>query len=266
MATKYWTNANANGDWSVAGNWSPSGVPVTGDDVFIEQGSDAIIAGLNQTAVNLASLRISFMGSIGTSTTPLTISCSGNVVITGGGSMYKINAGTSGISKLIFNPKMNSNCFLGGGTFTTVEAARVGLLDIDAACVVTNLYANGCGITIGANATAITLIENTLSVMQSYRGVTTLRVGPSASYTSKGTAAAIGTSTVEPMGRLNHQSQSTITTSIVKPDGIATAVGNVYAFTVTNRTNYVGYAANFDKGETARITFTNAVSAIGMEA
>lgn len=75
MAIKRWTDGSADGDWSTAGNWSPSGAPANGDDVYIESSSRDINAGLSQSAVALASLNISmgFTGTLGTSTAALEI-------------------------------------------------------------------------------------------------------------------------------------------------------------------------------------------------
>lgn len=70
MATKLWvgTDSGNEGDWSVAANWSPSGVPVSTDDVVIYNSAQDITAGLNQSAVALNSLTIdaSYTGIIGT--------------------------------------------------------------------------------------------------------------------------------------------------------------------------------------------------------
>lgn len=267
MPNKFWTGGANDGNWSTAGNWSPSGAPVTGDDVYVEEGSQNITLGLSQGSVNLASLRISFNGTIGTASTPLTIGCnSGTVNITGTGSFYKITAGTGGISKIVYNPKGNSTLYIAGGTTTTLETGGIGLVEIDSAAVVTNIYSNGAGINIGYNATVVTTFVNTRSAVSSYRPITTLTTGPGALTTTLGTLATVNSSTVQPMGRHNHKSQGTITTSVVQPDGMADAYGNTYAFTVTNRTNYNGYNRNFDHQETAKITFTNASAPIGMEA
>jgi len=267
MATVRWTGGANDGNWSTGGNWSTASAPITGDDVYVEEGSQNITLGLSNAGVNLASLRISFNGTVGTSSTPLTIGCnSGTVVITGGGSFYKIYAGTGGISKIQFNPKNNGILYLAGGTTTTLETGNNGLIEVDAAAVVTNIYANGSGINMGYNATGVTLLNNTKSVVSTYRPTTTLNIGPSAIVVTNGTLATITTSTVQPMGRLNHKSQGTITTSIVQPDGMADAFGSTYAFTVTNSTSYVGYGRNFDKGETSKVTFTNSTAIIGGEA
>lgn len=71
MATKLWTGttSGSEGDYGVAGNWSPSGVPVAADDVVIANSSQDILTNLDQSAVSLNSITIdqSYTGLIGTS-------------------------------------------------------------------------------------------------------------------------------------------------------------------------------------------------------
>jgi hypothetical protein len=62
------TTANkSSNDWNDADNWSPTGVPVSTDDVFLENIAVSILYGLAQSAVTLTSLNIaaSFTGMIG---------------------------------------------------------------------------------------------------------------------------------------------------------------------------------------------------------
>jgi len=70
MANKTWvgTDTGNEGDWSVAANWSPSGVPVASDDVYFVSGSQDVTAGLDQSAVTLLSLNFGtkYTGSIET--------------------------------------------------------------------------------------------------------------------------------------------------------------------------------------------------------
>ena len=75
MATKIWVGTSTAGDWSVAANWSPSGVPVNGDDVFLRDSAQDVTAGLAQSAVTLDSLNIeqSYTGAIATESTFLEI-------------------------------------------------------------------------------------------------------------------------------------------------------------------------------------------------
>lgn len=69
MATKIWlgNDSGNEGDWSVAANFSPSGVPANSDDVYLENSSQDVSAGLDQSAVALDSLHIaqSYTGNIG---------------------------------------------------------------------------------------------------------------------------------------------------------------------------------------------------------
>jgi hypothetical protein len=71
MATKVWvgTDSGNEGDYGVAANWSPSGVPVATDDVIIANSSQDITGTLDQSAVALTSFTIdqSYTGVIGTS-------------------------------------------------------------------------------------------------------------------------------------------------------------------------------------------------------
>lgn len=75
MATKLWVGTDTPGDWSVAANWSPSGVPVSTDDVILETSTQAVTAGLDQSAVALTSLTIkqSYTGNIAAAGTYLEI-------------------------------------------------------------------------------------------------------------------------------------------------------------------------------------------------
>lgn len=56
--TKIWdgTDAGNEGDWSVAANWLPAGVPVATDNVHFTNSSQSVTAGLDQSAVALGSL------------------------------------------------------------------------------------------------------------------------------------------------------------------------------------------------------------------
>lgn len=69
MANPLWA-ATANGAWSTAGNWDPSGVPANSDNVYMRSNAFSVTSGFAQSAVTLALLEIerSFTGDIGTST------------------------------------------------------------------------------------------------------------------------------------------------------------------------------------------------------
>src|SRR3989304_9813372 len=76
-ATKIWvgTDVNNAGAWDVNANWSPSGTPVTGDDVYFENASEDCDVNLAQSATTLNSLNIAqdYTGKIGTTTAYLDV-------------------------------------------------------------------------------------------------------------------------------------------------------------------------------------------------
>lgn len=79
MAIKVWVGGDAGNenDWGTAANWSPSGVPANGDDVYVEDPTYAI-DGSDQSAVALDSLNIAqnFESTIGSEATPLEVGAS----------------------------------------------------------------------------------------------------------------------------------------------------------------------------------------------
>ena len=87
MANKTWVGTT--GAWDTAGNWSPSGVPTSSDDVFFTSGSQSVTSGLSQGAVTLASLRIGpgYTGDIAASGGYLAIN-STLVEMSGAGSVF----------------------------------------------------------------------------------------------------------------------------------------------------------------------------------
>jgi hypothetical protein len=92
MATKQWvgTDTGNEGDYSTAANWSPSGVPAAADVVILPgNGSQAITAGLDQSAIALASFIVEdgFSGAIATSAAYLEID-SDSIRFDGSGTAY----------------------------------------------------------------------------------------------------------------------------------------------------------------------------------
>ena len=70
MATKIWLGDDSGneGDYGVANNWSPSGVPIAADDVFFVNSSQDVTGTLDQSGVLLGSftIRSNYTGTIGT--------------------------------------------------------------------------------------------------------------------------------------------------------------------------------------------------------
>tara|TARA_Y100001938_G_C8073968_1_gene424841 strand:+ start:639 stop:1535 length:897 start_codon:yes stop_codon:yes gene_type:complete len=76
MATKIWVGTGASPNaWTHPDNWSPSGVPTGGDNVYFENNSVSCntASELDQSSINLGSLNIaqSYTGSLGAEDTPL---------------------------------------------------------------------------------------------------------------------------------------------------------------------------------------------------
>lgn len=119
MATKIWvgTDTGNEGDWATAANWSPSGVPEAGDNVYLEDSSQSVTEGFNQSAIALASLNIAqnFTGLVGDVDEYLQISASlvnighhfgpGEAV---GSSLLKINLGTTASTIIVFNSAVSA--------------------------------------------------------------------------------------------------------------------------------------------------------------
>lgn len=133
------TTANSGpNDWDTAANWSSNDTPDTGDDVYIDQGDDEILYGLDQNTVDLQSITIGagFTGKIGLPE-----------VNAGGYAEYRQQALKVGIS---------------GGTATVIIGNGAGTgsgrirLDLDGATVTVRQYTSGAAEDEGLAATQIT--------------------------------------------------------------------------------------------------------------
>lgn len=110
------------GDWSVAANWDPAGVPTDDDYVAMNPTSNvSVISGLNQDGITLSQLHVHelYTGDIGTSGSPLIIETilKGKVIKQGPGKFY-IQGGinTIGIDYLyIDTPEQTAVIEISGG-------------------------------------------------------------------------------------------------------------------------------------------------------
>src|SRR5579862_219489 len=149
MATKTWkgpsgsTTAPKSGNWNKSSNWSPSGVPGTTDDVFLDGGSSTYTLTLN-VAATVNSLTINDSNAtlaIGTSTLTVTGATgtaatgvndqSGHITIAGG----KINAAAglalaSATSSLSGWGTVAASLSVGSGTGGGTVTASGGTLDL----------------------------------------------------------------------------------------------------------------------------------------
>ena len=117
MAVRTWTGS-ASGDWADADNWLEGVVPTSGDDVHFFAGSAAVTAGLDQSAVELASLTIAstWTGWIGAADADLRIGAasvrigdlSGSSVPGAGSGRIRLDLGSSAHTTVVVSTAQNS--------------------------------------------------------------------------------------------------------------------------------------------------------------
>lgn len=233
MATVTWTGAT-DGDWAKTGNWAGGAVPVGDDDVVIDGVVD-ITAGLNQSAVNLKSLKIlsTYSGNIGSGASALQINVTsttgGNVPtcdISGIGSFYNLNGN---FTTLNINTGVGSRTSISGGTTTTCFAGS-GQYEFASGAVLTNLYNTGATGTLYYNATGVTFLDNVLGSVTSSRAATTWHTMAASKLLA---SATVTTARLFNGATFNDQSTGTITTLEVGPYSTYTPAGLKGSKTVT---------------------------------
>ncbi len=276
MATRTWTGA-VSGDWSNASNWSPTNVPVAGDDVYITSGSQNIYAGLDQSAVDLATLYIGYStagptgytGTIGNSNAdPLKVGAAKVVVNGGGGThylspggtynfdmFYMISTGITGSGTMNLTGPVGSlihtggNIYLYSGTTTTYEFtpnSPTHKLDVLNATI-TTLNQTGGIVTLlntGSSATITTANVHAGSMLVHTGTLTTLNLW-SGNCTWK-TSTTMTNASLRRGGILSASglSAQTITNLYLYPGGKAViSEAGVGAKTITNRFDYGGELA-----------------------
>lgn len=222
MATKTWISVSTT-DYGTAGNWSPSGVPVTGDVVRIPPGTAAITAGLNQSAVVLDGFYVEpgYSAAIGTISANLQVTVDTGLpfVFAGQGQAY-IDIGSSAISPIINNTStvaagLGFGLYLIGSAIATLTVNRgsVGLaarggntstaatvnsdfisnqagdvtLYLGAGCTLTTVNQTGGTLTVNSAATTITTLAGTLFVAGTGAVTTLTNNGATCYPTSTGT-------------------------------------------------------------------------------
>jgi hypothetical protein len=188
MATKIWlgNDTGNEGDWSTAANWSPSGVPGAGDNVYFEDSAQDADDGLDQSAILLASLNIdqSFTGKIGTTSAYLQVGATklnigynyGPAVSLNGSPRLKIDLGTGVSTVTIYNaaasatetskPPIRLKCN-NVGTIVDVRKGKVGIAydtgETSSLATVISSYitakASDAEVYIGSGVTLVTLTQ-----------------------------------------------------------------------------------------------------------
>ena len=278
MATKTWvgTDTGNEGDWSVAANWSPSGVPEAADDVYLENSSQGVTAGLDQSAIALASFNKAqtFTGAIGTSSAYLQISATAFNLgyhngpgFPAGSSMVKLDIGATAATVTIDNSgtpatstvpaillkanNASTNIRIRKGSvgiaFYTGETTTVGIIDVG----YKNSVNSDVDLFIGSGVTMTTLDQTGGEIVQAC-GATTVS-------SSAGTLITTGSGAITTLnakgGTVTSNSTGTITNLNIT-GGIADFLKSAAARTVTTLKLEAGGKLKYNPDD---LTITNKV-------
>lgn len=282
MADYVWTGASSTA-FGTAGNWSPAGPPITGDNaIFDHRAQNDCSTDLAQSAITLATARITsgFTKKIGLyatgSLTRLSISITSLVIgealgdgsIGAGSSLIAINLGTAqnttrvlngatsgedtGFAPILLKGTHASNAlhvfsgWVGVGTVTLAETSTF------AAINVTGPEAN---VELGSGLTLTTI--NQVDGQVAFRNnLTTLNQ-------EGGTAISEGAATITTAdigGTFFSNSTGTITTLNVQDNGLADFSQSPTGRTVTNCTVYGTGRIDAENGVPKSIVFTNPIA------
>lgn len=256
MANQVWQGDDGTvpNDWSDADNWDGAAVPVNSDNVWLQQNAIDITAGLNQSAVTVASLNAehSFTGSLGSATAFLQIGATACIVgrhtglgTPAGSSRIKIDFGSVQTALTVYRTGTSSSDsnkeparFKGthASNVVTVHDGTVGLAtdDPDDQIVVSSLAVFGGVVNCGPGATLTTISVD--------GGQLTVRTGFTTLTQRDGTVNTFGSgaaTTVKLLnGVINNESTGTIATLTVGEPATFNHTGG--AVTVTNAINLYG--------------------------
>lgn len=267
-------------DWSTADNWSGDAVPVSTDDVQIENSSVSILYGLGQSAVTLTSLNIAqtFTGTIGLPERNsngyaeyrytdgyLAVSATTTNIGRGGGT-------GSGRIKINFGSVATTLGVYGSGSPT--EVGLESLLIKGTGANVVNVFAGSVGLGVLSQLTTETTTITTLRMLGG-----SVRTGGACTITTKDQAGGTldtwftvttcnmtgGThnhysstmSTIQVNGgTINWYSSANPTSIIVNNGGTVDFSGDVRTITVTTANIYAGATI---RDPYARVTWTNGI-------
>jgi hypothetical protein len=260
MSNKLWlgTDGTSPNDWSVAANWSPSGVPASTDSVFLQNNAVDITAGLAQSAVTLAALNIdqTYTGKIGTASAYLAIGATlctiGNpgtgIVAAAGSPRIKLNFGSVQTAVTVVNTDTQASTDTGlppvqllgthASNTCTVLGGRVGwAVGVGETSAIATLKVAGAGanVVMGSGCTLTTVTQTAGLLTINSAATTVTQTGGTLTTAGSG---AITTATVS--GTANLNSTGTITTLNVLNNGTANFGGNPAARTVTTPKLYRG--------------------------
>lgn len=271
MAEKIWTGAIST-DFGTAGNWSPSGVPVTGD-VIIFQGTPTNSCTTGTTtgiAANRLVVMPSYTGQVGGSGSYLSID------VNNGTNPRLIIGGAAGAGIYIIGDVSSTTVesdatgvFLDGGTHTIMTILK-GTVTLKSGLTPTVLYV-GYKTTVASDVTLTIEASVTLANIFQFGGAVTCASAFTNLYQGAGTftqTAAVNSSNIYQLG------SGTFTpftgggwthANIYSMGGTFDGEGTYSAATITN-TTVLSPASSFKLDRAARTTLTNAVRLFSSQA
>lgn len=263
-------------DYGVADNWSLGAIPVATNDVIIPAGASAILYGLNQSAVQLASFtqeeghanaigRWAQGGHTAMTLYPLRIDIADGttpLILRGSGSLAAFDLGTAAVpvvSEHTGSPSATGRnaVYVKGSAITTVQnrSGTTGVADHpgDTATVSTGFDVTAGVLTVGSGCTVSgTTLRMHGGTVYAYASIPTIHVDDGSFYQEAGTWT-----TAYVRGTVYTNGVTTYATTTLYPSGVLDNRGNLAAKTLTNLTMYDG-ASLYDPS--GRITFTNAIA------
>jgi hypothetical protein len=252
-------------DWSTAANWSTGAVPVTGDDVFIDNTADFITYGLGQSAVTLLSLNValSFTGQLGlpkintSQATPYSEYLPDYLAIgattqnigydQGNGSqLIKINNGSVATTLNLMGSGQSAltglEPVLWKGTGTTTINAIGGQLGVA-------VYGGETATLATLNVTGATVRCSsgvTLTTVNNSGGTIEINSAATLVHQTSGSITIFGTGDVTTLsisgGTVSYQSSGTVTTANIRSGAVVDCSVNLSARTFTTANLYAGGA------------------------
>lgn len=278
--TKSWigTASGNAGDYGTAANWSPSGVPVNGDDVIIANSSQGITAGFDQSLVILNSIVIdlSYTGLIGDGASDFLQIAASSAVIgqrrssTGsfaGSKRLNLDFGSSTACQITVNGTASRGQdqnrqplrirAVNSATDLQVYSGAMAISDdSDNSSTFGDISVNLGSVSIGAGVTLTNLITSG-GIVNIDSSVTSADIkGGTVNFFDGIAANTIGTLTVSDAGIVNHFASGTITT-LAHNGGTVDLTKTQLSKTVTNYTANTGAVLITD---TSTVTLTNDVA------
>lgn len=245
MATKTFTGAANDGDWSNAANWSP-GVPTSGNDVVVSNIGQDITAGHTAySAVNPASFTVTqgYTGRLGSNSASIQFGTITTLRYAGGGEYGKVNAT---VTTAHLDHTGDGTFFIADGTWTTVNCSG-GKVEKDGAATVTTLNNAGAAF-IAYKGNAFTTIYNGAGSLTTYEDFGTCYNSGTLTVKDTATPSTVTTSvrvTTWSGGKTFWHSSGLIPTMETYPRGLFSVSGTEKTgFTITTHTEWRGATVN----------------------